>query len=89
MRNIGFLIKNVPSAAKKAEFHFNKAIEVAMEIGAKAILGQVFLDLGLLHKAKKKTDKARKCISKAIEILEACEAIVYLKQAKEALASLE
>jgi len=88
MRNIGFLIKNVPSAAKKAEFHFKKAIEVAREIGAKAILGQVYLDLGLLNKAKKRTDKARKCISKAIEILEACEAIVYLKQAKEALASL-
>ena len=56
-------------------------IEGAREIGAKAILGQVYLDLGLLHKAKKRTDKARKCISKAIEILEACKATVYLKQA--------
>jgi len=38
MRNIGFLIKYVPSAAKKAEFNFNKAIAVASKIGAKAIL---------------------------------------------------
>jgi tetratricopeptide (TPR) repeat protein len=33
-KNIGFLVKNVPFASKKAEEHFNKAIEVIKEIGA-------------------------------------------------------
>jgi len=87
-KNIGFLVKNVPFADKKAESHFNKAIEVAKEIGAKSLLGPLYLDLGLLHKAKKRTDKARKCLSEAIQIFEQCEAEVYLKQAKEALTSL-
>ena len=45
--------------------------------------------LGLLYKDRKRTDQARQCISKAIQIFEECEAKMYLKQAKELLASLE
>jgi hypothetical protein len=52
-------------------------------------LGTTFLDWGLLHKAKKRKIQARECISKAIEIFEQCEAGMYLKQANEALESLQ
>jgi tetratricopeptide (TPR) repeat protein len=88
VKNIGFLLKNVPFAAKKAENHFQKAIEVAQEIGAKGLLGQVKLDLGLLYKVNGNPDNARKCISDAIQLFEECEADIYLKQAREALAAL-
>ncbi|MBW1797215.1 MAG: hypothetical protein JRJ21_02155 [Deltaproteobacteria bacterium] len=88
-KNIGFLIKNVPLADKKAELHFNKTIETAKEIGAKGFLGLAYLDLGLLHKAKKRKDQAKKCISEAVQLFEECEADVYLKQANEALESLQ
>ncbi len=81
-------MKNVPFASQKAEAHFNKAIEVAKEIGAKGIKGEAYLDLGLLHKAKGRTDQAMKCISDSIQIFEECEAEVYLKKANEALESL-
>jgi len=64
-------------------------IETAKEIGARGILGQAYLDLGLLHKAKGKKDKAKECISTAIGCFEQCEADVFLKQAKEAIASLK
>jgi class 3 adenylate cyclase/tetratricopeptide (TPR) repeat protein len=87
-KNIGFLVKNVPFAAKKAENHFQKAIKLAQEIGAKGLLGQVTLELGLLHKIKGRTDEARKCISEAVQLFEECEADVFLKQAKEVLAAL-
>ena len=87
-KNIGFLLKNVPSAAKKAEKHFNQAIEITEEIGAKNYSALAYLDLGLLHRAKKRTDQAKECISMAIELFEQCEAEGYLQQAKEALASL-
>jgi class 3 adenylate cyclase/tetratricopeptide (TPR) repeat protein len=87
-KNIGFLVKNVPFASKKAEDHFNKAIEVAKEIGAKGNLGEAYFDLGLLHKAKGRVDQARESISKAIQVFEECEADVFLKQANEALESL-
>ena len=88
-KNIGFLVKNVPFAAKKAEQHFNKAIKVAKEIGFKGILGLAYLDLGLLHKLKKRNDQAKECFSEAIQIFKQCEAEAHLKQAKEAMGSLE
>jgi tetratricopeptide (TPR) repeat protein len=88
-KNIGFLIKSVPFASKKAEEHFNRAIEVAKEIGGKGTMGRAYLDLGLLYKMKGKTEQAKKCISEAIQIFDQCEAEEFLKQAKEALASLK
>jgi class 3 adenylate cyclase/tetratricopeptide (TPR) repeat protein len=87
-KNIGFLFKNVPFASKKAEEHFNRAIEVAKEIGAKSTMGMAYLDLGLLHKMKGKTEQAKKCLSEAIQIFEETEAEGFLKQAKEAFNSL-
>ena len=88
-KNIGFLIKNVPFASKKAEDHFNKAIEVAKEIGAKGTMGVAYLDLGLLYRTKGKTEQAKRFISDAIQIFEQTEADGFLKQAREALSSLE
>jgi class 3 adenylate cyclase/tetratricopeptide (TPR) repeat protein len=89
VKNIGFLVKNVPVAAKKTEEHFNKAIELLREIGAKSFLGGAYLDLGLFYKARKKNQQARECISEAIKIFEEREAEEILKQAKEALDSLK
>ena len=87
-KNVGFILKNVPSAHKKGEEHFNRAIEVAKEIGAKFALGESYLDLGRLYKAKGRSAQARDCFIAAIEILEECQSEVFLKQAKEALTSL-
>jgi tetratricopeptide (TPR) repeat protein len=83
-----YLQMNVPLAAKKAEEHFNRAIEVAKEIGAKGILGRVYLDLGVLHKAKGRKERAKECIAEAVNLFEQCEAEVYIKRAKEALENL-
>jgi tetratricopeptide (TPR) repeat protein len=79
---------DVPFAGEKAEEHLNRAVELAKEIGAKGDLSQAYLNLGLLHKAKGDIDQAKKCISNAIQLFEECDAEVYMKQAKEALASL-
>jgi tetratricopeptide (TPR) repeat protein len=88
-KNVGFMLRNVPSAGTKAEEHFKKAIQVSKEIGAKGVLAQANLDLGLLHKAKGRTNQARECITESIRIFEGCEAEVRLKWAKEALTSLD
>jgi sugar phosphate isomerase/epimerase len=89
VKNIGFIAKNVPFASKKAEGHFAKVIELAEEMGAKVVVGGACLDLGLLYKAKKRKDQASKIISKAVKLFEQCEADRYLKQANEALESLQ
>jgi tetratricopeptide (TPR) repeat protein len=87
-KNIGFFVRNLPFASKRAEAHFNKAIEVADQVGCRGVMGMAHLGLGLLHQAKGRKDKARKCLCTAIEVFEQCEAQAYLKQAREALESL-
>ena len=87
-KNIGFLIKTVPFAHKKAEEHLNKAIQTAKEIGAKGVLAQAYFDMGRLRQMKGRIDDAKKYITDAIQLFEECEADVFLKQAKETLAAL-
>jgi tetratricopeptide (TPR) repeat protein len=87
-RNFGFIAKNAPFAEKKAEQHYNKAIMLYREMGAKGELGEALLGLGQLHKAKKRHEKARECFSEAVSLFQECDAHVYLKQAEEALGSL-
>ena len=89
VKNIGFLVKNFPSATKSAEEHFNRALEVLKEMGAVGLLGPIYLSLGTLFKATKRTRQARKIILEAIEIFQKSEAKFYLKQANEALRSLK
>ena len=88
LSNFGFLVKSVSIASKKAEKYLNEAIGVANEIGAKGLLGQAYLELGTLYRAKRKIPRAQQYISEAIDIFQQCEAEVYLKQAKDVLASL-
>jgi len=88
-KNIGFLIKTVPLAAEKAEKHLHKALEIAEELGSKANIAMICLDLGRLHKAKNRTQEAKDCISRAIKVFEEIEAEAFLQQAREALAALE
>jgi tetratricopeptide (TPR) repeat protein len=87
-KNVGFLVKSVPFAAKNAEKHFNKAIELFKEIGMKGFLGQTYLSQGLLFKANKRTDEAKKCVLEAIDIFQECDAKIFLTQAKEVLDSM-
>jgi len=87
-RNIGFLVKNFPFAAREAEAHFNRSIEIANQIGAKGNAGEAYLDLGRLHRSKGRNDQAKACISKAIQIFEECGAEVFLRVANESIASL-
>ena len=87
-KNIGFLVKNVPQAGKKAEEHFKKAIKLSKEIGAHFFLGSAYLNLGLHYMARKNADLALQYLSEAVEVFENSGADVFLKQAQEAIASL-
>jgi len=88
-RNLRFIMRNFPVAGRKAEEYLKKSVEVASRIGAIGLLGQASLRLGLLYKARGKTDEAGRYISEAIEALEKCGAEGHLKQAREALATIE
>jgi tetratricopeptide (TPR) repeat protein len=89
IKNMGFLIKNAPNADRKAEEYFNKAIQQAKEVGDNGTMGRAYLNLGLLHQAKKRVEKAKECIAEAIKIFEETEAELFLKQAREVLESMD
>jgi tetratricopeptide (TPR) repeat protein len=76
-------------ASKKAEIHFNRAVETARVIGAKSILAQAYFNLGQLYRARKNPEKARIYFSQAVSLFERCRAETYLQQARKALASLD
>ncbi|MFC1876851.1 adenylate/guanylate cyclase domain-containing protein [Thermodesulfobacteriota bacterium] len=89
LKNVVFLVRTLPVARKRAEYHFNKAIDMANETGAKGIMGQAYFDLGLLYKSQKRKNQAKQCISKAIQVFKKTKAEVFLKQAELAMKSLD
>ena len=72
----------------KAEKHFNKALEITKEIGAKGLRGQIYFDLGHLYKNHDNHEKAKECILNAIEAFEECDAHAFLKRARELLSTM-
>jgi len=89
LKNIGFLIRDVPLAARKAEKHFQNAIKISEQIGATGIMGIASLDLGRVYHAKGRKDEACNYISKAITCFKGCDAEAYLKEAEEAISFIQ
>ncbi len=89
VKNIGFIVKNVPVATKKAETHFNNVLAIAKKKGAKGIEGQTYLDLGRLYRANGRNNQAKDNILKAAKVFKQCAAKNYLKQANEELRLLQ
>jgi tetratricopeptide (TPR) repeat protein len=89
LKNIGFLIRNVPFAKNRSERHFKNAIKLSREINAKFVLGQAYLDLGRLYKGTKRLSKAKEAISESISIFKQCEADRNMENANIILETLE
>ena len=72
---------------QKAEEHLDKALELAIETGAKGLLGPIYLDLGLLHQAENITYRVKEYFSKAIHVFKECGADGWIKQYEKELAA--
>jgi class 3 adenylate cyclase len=88
MRNIGFLVKNLPYAKTKAETHLKKTIILADEISSRNLKGQALFDLGRLYLHRNRKHEAQKCLMEAIEVFEQCGIETYKRQAEKHLSSL-
>lgn len=88
LANIGFLLKNIFAAGRKAKKHYCLAIEAAEEIGATGMLGHCCYELGLLYIHEGKSDLAREQLSRSMGYFEKSEAHTSLEKAREALSSL-
>jgi tetratricopeptide (TPR) repeat protein len=87
-KNIYFLVRTLPLAARKAEEYLAEAIRISKMIGAKVILAQALMDFGCLCKIQGRRDEAIRCLSESVELFEKCEASVYLKKARDVLSSI-
>lgn len=84
-KNVGFLLRSIPQARRKAREYLEAAIRLAREIEAKGVLGQALTDLGRLQRASGNEGAARATLSESVAILEGIEATEYLRDAREAL----
>lgn len=87
-KNIGFLVRNLPAAAKKSEAHFRGAIELADGMGNMSIRGQGYLGLAHLYGASGRMDQARACARQAVDDFESANAGAHAERARQAAASL-
>jgi hypothetical protein len=83
IKNIGFIVQNVPGAMKKAENYLLKTIEEGRKIGSDFMVSQTSFDLGLAYKAKKKNDKALKYSTMAKEAYERMGADINSKKVED------
>jgi tetratricopeptide (TPR) repeat protein len=87
LKNVGFIIKNVPNAIKKSEEHLLKAVEYSGNINAAGMQAQALLELGLLYKQKGNKERAINCLKEAIKIFNEYDNYVFLDKAQSALES--
>jgi tetratricopeptide (TPR) repeat protein len=81
IKNMGFIVRIMPFAGKRAEMHFGNAAELAEQMGARMLLGQACLGLAELYCSSGNIKEAGDFALKAIRAFKKCEAENFLKQA--------
>jgi tetratricopeptide (TPR) repeat protein len=87
--NLGVILRNLFSAGRKAEKHFLTAVELAQETGARGFLGQPYLQLGVLYKARGESEKAKEYFLKALATFRVCDMRVYAQRTEEMVRGVE
>ena len=88
IRNLLFVLTNVPIAAWKARRYFEEAIRRSRSVNAPGNLARALLGLGMLNAARKQTGKARTYLTEAAEVAEAVRDENIADKARKALAAL-
>jgi tetratricopeptide (TPR) repeat protein len=80
LRNMGFYLQHLPGAEQKAESMLENVVKFQKKLGARGWQAQALLDLGQLHAARGRREKARACFSEAAELFEKIGAHQFLEQ---------
>ncbi len=88
IKNLGFVLTNVPFARTKARRNLEEAIRRCRVIDMPGHLARCLLDMGMLHKASKRIPAARACFAEALAVAETVRAQNIAEKAKAALGSL-
>jgi hypothetical protein len=71
IRNLLFVLTNVPIAARKAGRYFEEAIHRSRSLNSPGNLARALLGLGMLNAARKQIERARTYLTEAAEVAEA------------------
>jgi len=88
LRNLGFILLNIPFAAAKARHHLELTARIAEDEGSTAIHAWALMDLGLLAKAKKRSGEARRYLEQAHQLAHSVDAYETAEKSKAALDEL-
>ena len=89
MKNLGFLLRTIPVAERKAIQYMEHTAAVSRASNIGFTLLQANLGLGQLHLKKKRWAKARAHLEEAIAFATENGNTVFLEKARAALAQLE
>jgi tetratricopeptide (TPR) repeat protein len=81
VKNLPFLVRHLPIAARMAEAYFQEALAMAESMGAEGIAGQIHFDMAQLYDRARKTGAARQCLHRSIAVFQVCEADMHLQEA--------
>jgi tetratricopeptide (TPR) repeat protein len=86
VKNLGFILKEVPFARRKAKAYLTGVIEVGKVAGARGFVqGHALLNLGLLHQQNGMQEQAKECLVEAQRIFSQCESEMSSQQIQRAL----
>jgi tetratricopeptide (TPR) repeat protein len=88
LKNVGFVLTNVPFALSKAQRYLDEALRRCRTVEMPGYLAQCLYDLGLLHKARKRLLEARACLTEALGEARSVAANKLALKIENAIASL-
>ena len=88
IKNLGFVLTNVPFARLKARRYLEEAIRRCRMIDMPGHLARCLLDMGMLHKASKRIPEARACFVEALAVAGTVRAENIAEKAKAGLGFL-
>ena len=88
VRNLGFLVRTIPFARRKARRALVGALDLFRTEDARGAIARAELDLGLLAGAEGDVAQARACLDRALEQAESAEATDIRDRARQALDAL-
>ena len=88
LRNLGFVLTNVPFAAWKARRYLREAIRRCRKIAMPGYLARCLYDIGMLHRARNRAAEARACFSEALTVANSIGAYNLAAKARTALDTL-
>ncbi len=89
LKNLGFLLRTRPFAARLSRRHLEETVRIARKFDMPAFLARGLLDLGLLSKREKRLGEARAHLEEARQIAEREELAILGEKIRQALGSLD